>query len=258
MRMLGVRTLRFSVVLSSLFGSHALAQHFYELAGKKGCESVMASLRTACDDLNDKKNRACASQGNCDLQKQIDQIAQYKADIQRLDSGVIAVADRDSFKESIEKMKAGLDARKNDAPPIQRAARECQDAREAVHDFFAKEVIPETNQAASEAKDRRKALLEQLGKAEVLQRAAKDKRDSLADSDPEKAKIQEEYEKSAAAYREIEGQLAEFNRTHGNDIDAGLQRLIDYYNSEQKQHETEIENQKDRSEKCAKLEYLSY
>jgi len=258
MRILGIRTLACSVVVSSLFASGALAQNFYELSGKKGCDSVMESRRSECEGLNAKKERACEMQGRCDLDKHIAQIAEYKAAVERLNSGQIADADRDSFKKSIEKMKAELDARKNDAEANQRAARECADARQAVYDFFGDHAIPDTDRAAGEAKDRRKDLLEELDKAEVLQRAAKDKRDELADADPEKVKMRDEYEKNAAAYRAAEARLAEFNRTHGDDIDSGVQRLVAYYRSEQSGHSTAIEEQKNRSEKCGKLEYLSY
>jgi hypothetical protein len=261
-----MRTLACSVVVSSLFASGALAQHFYELSGKRGCDSVMESFRSECNDLNAKKDRACQMQGSCDLDRHIAQIAEYRAAVERLNAGQIAEADRDSFKTSIEKMKAELDARKNEAEVNERAARECADARQAVYDFFDDDVIPDTERTASEAKDRRKGLLEELDKAEVLEQAAKDKRDELAGADPEKdrarwdeyVKMRDEYEKNAAAYREAEAKLAEFNRTHGDDIDSGVQRLVAYYKSEQDGHETAIEEQKNRSEKCGKLEYMSY
>jgi len=252
--------------VSSFFTSVALAQNFYELSGKKGCDSVMESRRNECEDLNAKKERACEMQGRCDLDKQIAQIAEYKAASERLNSGQIADADRDSFKESIEKMKAELEDRKKDAEANERAARECADARHAVYDFFGDRVIPDTEHAASEAKDRRKDLLEQLDKAEVLQHASKDKRDELEGADPEKdkerwdeyQKMRDEYEKNASAYREVEAKLAEFNRSHGDDIDSGAQRLVTYYRSEQNGHSTAIEEQKTRAVNCGKLEYLSY
>jgi hypothetical protein len=266
MRILGVRTLACSVAVSSWFASVALAQNFYELSGKMGCDSVMDSRRSQCNDLNAKKDRACQMEGSCDLDKHIEQIAEYKAAAGRLDKGEIAEADRDSFKTSIEKMKAELDARKNDAGANERAARDCVDARQAVYDFFGRDVIPDTERAGRDATDRRKVLLEEIDKAEVLQKAAKDKRDELAGADPEKdrarwdeyVKMRDEYEKNAAAYREAEAKLAEFNRTHGDDIDHDVQRLVAYYRSQQAGHSTAIEEQKIRSEKCGKLEYMSY
>jgi hypothetical protein len=250
----------------SFFASGAFAQNFYELAGKKGCSSVLESRRGECESLNDKKEHACEKQGSCDLDKQIAQITEYKTAVDRLNAGAIADADRDSFKESIEKMKAELDARKSDAEANERAARECADARQAVFDFFDGHVMPDTQRAADDAKEARKKLLEDLDKAEVLQRAAKDKRDELAGADPEKdkerydeyVKMKDEYERNDAAYRDAEAKLAEFNSAHGNDIDSGVQRLLDYYRSEQSGHKTAIEEQKSRSEKCGKLEYLSY
>lgn len=259
-------TLACAVVVSSLFASGVLAQNFYELSGRAGCDSVMDSHRSECNDLNAKKERACQMQGRCDLDKHIAQIAEYKAAVERLNAGQIAEADRESFKASIEEMKAELDARKSEAEANERAARECADARQAVYDFFDDDVIPDTERAASEAKERREGLLEELDKAEVLQQAAKDKRDQLADADPEKdktrweeyVKMRDEYEKNAAAYREAEARLAEFNRTHGDDIDGGVKRLVAYYNSEQAGHKTAIEEQKNRSENCGKLEYMSY
>lgn len=248
------------------FASGALAQNFYELAGKQGCGSVMESRRSECESLNERKERACEKQGNCDLDKQSAQIADYKAAVDRLNAGAIADADRDSFKESIEKMKAELDTRKSDAEANERAARECADARQAVFDFFESRVTPDTQRAADDAKEGRKKLLEDLDKAEVLQRAAKDKRDELEGADPEKdrerydeyVKMKDEYEKNDAAYRDAEAKLAAFNAAHGNDIDSGVQRLLEYYKSEQSGHKTAIEEQKNRSEKCGKLEYLSY
>ncbi|MGH8554658.1 MAG: hypothetical protein ACREUD_03685 [Gammaproteobacteria bacterium] len=266
MRILGVRTLACSVVVSSLFASGALAHNFYELSGKTGCDSVMESRRSECNDLNAKKDRACQMQGRCDLDKHIAQIAEYKAAVERLNSGQIAEADRDSFKASIEKMKAELDARKNDAEANERAARECADARQAVYDFFGDDVIPDTESAARQANDRREDLLEEIDKAEVLQQAAKDKRDGLAGADPETdrtrwdeyVKMRDEYEKNAAAYRETEARLTEFNRTHGDDIDRYVGRLVAYYGSEQVGHKTAIEEQKNRTENCGKLEYMSY
>jgi len=202
--------------------------------GKTGCDSVMESRHSECNDLNAKKDRACQVQGSCDFDKHIAQIAEYKAAVERLNLGQIAEADRDSFKASIEKMKAELDARKNDAEANERAARECADAREAVYDFLDDDVIPDTERAADEANDRREDLLEELDKAEVVQQAAKDKRDELAGIDPEKdkarwdeyVKMRDEYEKNAAAYRDAEARLAEFTRTHGNDIDRYVQRLV--------------------------------
>lgn len=266
MRILGVRALACSVLVWSLFASGALAQNFYELSGKTGCDSVMESRHSECNDLNAKKDRACQVQGSCDLDKHIEQIAEYKAAVERLNLGQIAEADRDGFKASIEKMKAELDARKNDAEANERAARECADAREAVYDFFDDDVIPDTERAADEANDRREDLLEELDKAEVVQQAAKDKRDELAGVDPEKdktrwdeyVKMRDEYEKNAAAYREAEARLAEFKRTHGDDIDRYVERLVAYYRSEQVRHRTAIEEQKNRSENCGKLEYMSY
>jgi len=254
------------VVISSMFASRAHAQNFYELSGRAGCNSVMDSRRGECNDLNTKKERACEMQGRCDLEKHIAQIAEYKAAIERLNSGQIAEANQDSFKASIERIKAELDARKNDAEANERAARECADSRQAVYDFFSNDVIPDTERAAGEAKSRRKDLLEELDKAEVLQKAAKDKRDQLAGADPERDKarwdeyviMRDEYEKNAEAYRKAEARLAEFNRAHGDDIDSGVKRLIDYYNSKQVGHKTEIEQQKNRSENCGKLEYMSY
>jgi hypothetical protein len=266
MRILGVRTLACSVVVSSLFASGALAQNFYELSGKTGCDSVLELRRSRCNDLNANKDRACQMQGRCDLDKHIAQIAEYKTAVERLDSGQVAEADRGSFKESIEKMKKELDARKNDADANERAARECADAREDVYDFFDDDVIPDTERAAKEANDRREDLLEELDEAEVLQTSAKDKRDELEGANPETdrtrwdefVKMQGEYEKNAAAYREAEVRLAEFNRTHGEDIGRYVERLVAYYKSEQVGHRTAIEEQKNRSENCAKLEYMSY
>jgi hypothetical protein len=253
-------------MLGALFASSALAQNFYKLSGKTGCDSVMDSRHSQCDDLNAKKERACQMQGRCDLDKHIAQIAEYKTAVERLDKGEIAEADRDGFNASIEKMRAELDARKNDANATERAARDCVDARQAVYDFFDRDVIPDTERAGREANDRRNVLLEETDKAEVLQRAAKDKRDELADADPEKdrarwdeyVEMRDEYEKNAAAYREAEARLTEFNNAHGDDIDRYVQRLVDYYRSEQAGHTTAIEEQKSRSENCGKLEYLSY
>jgi hypothetical protein len=227
---------------------------------------VIASLRSDCNTLNANKDRACTSKGSCDLDKHIAQIAEYKEAARRLAAGEIAEADRDSFGETIDKMKAELDARKADADANERAARECADARQAVYDFFDDKVIPDTQRAADDANSGRKNLLEELDKAEVLQRAAKDKRDELAGADPETdsarydeyVKMQQEYEKNAADYREAEAKLTEFNRTYGDDIDRYAARLVDYYKSEQAGHKTAIEEQKNRSESCGKLEYLSY
>ena len=247
-----------TVIVSCMFANAARAQNFYELSGKQYCESVMDKFRSDCVSLNAKKDASCREKGACDLEKHIAKIQDYKAALEQLNSGKIADADRSSFQDSIDKMKAELDANKNAAETYERAARACADARQDVYDFFDKTVIPETDRAASNAKDRRKELLEQLDKAEVLQRAAKDKRDSLSDSDPQKAQMQEEYEKNAAAYREAEAQLAEFNRTYGNDIDSGVRRLIDYYKTQQSGHRIAIEQQKDRSESCGKVEYMSY
>lgn len=266
MRRFGVRTLACSVVVLSLLASGALAQNFYELSGRTGCDSVIESRRGKCGDLNAYKDRVCQMQGSCDFDKHLAQIAEYKAAMERLESGQLAEADRGSFKESIDKMKAELDARRKEADGNERAARECADGRQAVYDFFDGDVVPDTERAANEAKDRRKGLLNEIDKAEVLQRAAKDKRDELAGADPEKdrarwdeyVKMRDEYERNAAAYREAETKLAEFNRTHGDDIDRYLERLVAYYRSEQVGHRTAIEEQKNRSENCGKLAYLSY
>lgn len=266
--MLCMRTLAWSVVMLPLFASSALAQHFYELAGNRGCDSVMESRRSECNDLGARKDSACEVVGSCDLDKHIEQIAEYKAAVERLNASPsqIAEADRESFKTSIEEMRSELDARKAEAEGNERAARECADARQAVYDFFGNDVIPDTESAGRDANDRRKGLLEELDKAEVLQRAAKDKRDALADADAEKdrarwdeyVQMRDEYEKNAAAYREAEAKLAEFTDTHGKDIDSGVQRLVAYYKSEQDTHKIAIEEQKNRSENCGKLEYMSY
>ncbi len=265
MHILSIHWLACLVVASSLFPSGAFAQNFYELAKKENCESVMDSLRGECNTLNTKKDGVCKMQGSCDLEKQIKEIAIYRADVKRLSSGEIAEADRNAFKESIEKMKAQLDARKQDATANERAARECADARQAVYDFFNDKVIPQTDRAAREAMDRREGLLEQLDKAEVLQRAAKDQRDKLAGVDPEKdkarwdeyIKMRDEYDKNAATYREVEARMAEANRKHGPDTDRNVQDMLKYYKGKQEGHKIEIEQQKDRSEKCGKLEHLS-
>jgi hypothetical protein len=262
-----LRALACSVSVSCVFASGALTRdNFYELTQREGCESVMASLRSKCIDLNDKKDAACKAEGSCDLQKHTEQIAQYQADVARLDAGTIADADRDAFKARIEATKTDLDQHKSEAEANEKAARACIDARMAVYDFFEKEVIPGTQQAAAKAKDEREALLKELDNAEVLVAAAKDKRDDLADADPEKdreryeeyVKMQGEYDKNAEAYRQAEGKLGDFNTTYGNDIDDNLRRLINYYTEQQKGHNVQIEAQKDRSEKCAKVENMSY
>ncbi|MBK6958369.1 MAG: hypothetical protein IPH22_08245 [Nitrosomonas sp.] len=70
--------------------------------------------------------------------------------------------------------------------------------------------------------------------------------------------MKDEYEKNAIAYREAEAKLAEFNRTHGDDIPRYSAQLVNYYKSEQVGHNNAIEEQKNRSENCGKLEYMSY
>jgi hypothetical protein len=266
MRTSGLLMLACCVILSSLLTSGALAQNFYELSKNTGCGSVMASLQSECNTLNSNKDRACASGGSCDLDKHIAQISEYKEAQRRLDANEIADADRDSFGQSIQNMKAELDDRKADAEANERAARECADARQAVYDFFDNKVIPDTQRAADDANEHRKSLLEELDKAEVLQRSAKDKRDELAGVSPETdseryaeyVRMQEEYDRTAAAYREAEASLAEFNSTYGDDIERYVAQLVDYYKSEQAGHKTAIEEQKTRSENCGKLEYMSY
>jgi hypothetical protein len=263
-----VRALACSVVVSSLFARGAIAQNFYELSQKKGCESVMEPLRNKCIDLNKEKDRVCktADAGTCEIDKHIAQIAEYKADVARLDAGQIANADTATLRARIEKAKAELDKRKSDAEANEKAARACADARQAIYDFFDDEVIPATERAAVDAKTRRDVLLNDLKQAEGLQSSAKDKRDELAGADPEKdrarwdeyVKVKDEYEKNATAYREAEAKLAEFNRTYGKDIDHDVNGLLIYYKEEQKTHSTEIENQKNRSENCGKVEYMSY
>ena len=254
-------------IVSCLLTSPAAGQNFYELAQKKGCESVMDSRRSECVDLNDKKERACKSAaGTCDLARHMEQIAEYKADVERLNRGEIAEADRESFKARIEKTKAELDQRKKDAEANERSARDCADARQAVYDLFDDDVIPDTERAARDAGTQRNALLDELDKAEVLQAAAKSRRDELAGASPETdreryeehARMETEYEKNAAAYRDVETKLAEFNRTYGKDIDHDVKGLLDYYKEEQEGHKTAIEEQKNRSENCAKVEYMSY
>jgi hypothetical protein len=266
MRRPGLCALICLVAVSPWWASGAHAQNFYELSGKTGCDSVMASFVSECNTLNATKTRACANTGSCDLDKHIAQIADYKEAVRRLGAGEIADADRDSFEDGIEKTRAELDARKADADANERAARECADARQAVYDFFDDKVIPDTQRAADDANKLRQNLLENLDKAEVLQSAAKDKRDELAGADPETdsarydeyVKMQQEYDNNAAAYRDAEAKLAEFKTTHGDDIDRYVARLVDYYKSEQTGHKTAIEEQKNRSENCGKLEYLSY
>src|SRR5690348_17966218 len=115
MRTSGLLMLACCVILSSLLTSGALAQNFYELSKNTGCGSVMASLQSECNTLNSNKDRACASGGSCDLDKHIAQISEYKEAQRRLDANEIADADRDSFGQSIQNMKAELDDRKADA-----------------------------------------------------------------------------------------------------------------------------------------------
>jgi hypothetical protein len=256
-----------SIVMMCLLTSGASAQNFYELSQKKGCESVMASHRSECVDLNNKKELACKSaSGTCDLARHMEQIAEYKADVERLNRGEIAEADRESFKARIEKTRAELDQRKRDAEANERSARGCADARQAVYDFFDDDVIPDTERAAADAKKQRETLLDELDATEVLQASARSKRDELAGASPETdrarydehVRMQAEYEKHAAAYRDSEKKLADFNQTYGKDIDHDLKGLLDYYKEEQEGHKIAIEEQKNRSENCAKVEYLSY
>jgi hypothetical protein len=255
----------FLVAVLSLVASTAFAQDFHELAGKQGCDSVMESRRSECQRLNDTKEKACAVQGSCDLDKQIAQVADYQAAIAKRDGGQINDADRDALQKNIDDMKRELDARKDDAQSNERAARDCADARQAVYDFFGM-TMHETESAGRNAAERRQALLDALDRAEVLQKAAKDRRDALADAKAEEDRerwdeyvaMQDQYENNAGAYREAEAKLAEFKGTYGNDIDDAIQRLVNYYNSEQTGHRTAIEEQKNRGEKCGKLEYLSY
>jgi hypothetical protein len=163
-------------------------------------------------------------------------------------------------------LNAELDARKKDAEANERAARECVDARQAVYEFFGRNVIPDTERAASDANDRRKVLLEELDKAKELLQKTRDRRDELAGADAEKdrerwdeyVKMRDEYEKNSASYREAEAKLTEFNGMYGGEIDRYADRLLTYYKSEQEGHTTAIEEQKTRAENCGKLEYLSY
>ena len=100
----------------------------------------------------------------------------------------------------------------------------------------------------------------------MLQASAKSKRDELAGANPETdrargdehVKMQAEYEKNAAAYREAEAKLAQFNRTNGKDIDHDVKGLLNYYQEEQRGHKTAIEEQQNRSQNCGKVEYMSY
>lgn len=244
-------------------GAHA--QNFYELSSKTGCDSVIDPLRGECVNLNAKKENACELKGSCDLDKQIAQIAELKEGRRRLDAGEIADADRSTFEATLDHLEEELEARQEEAGEFERAARECADSRQAVYDFFDDEVIPQTVDVADDTVLRRKELLEALDKAEVLQRAAKDNRDELAGASPETDRVrydeyvrmQEEYEKLAAAYREAELRLKEHNEAHGDPVDRYLERLIAYYKSEQAGHAQEIEQQKNRAENCGKLEYLS-
>jgi hypothetical protein len=266
MRKFSVCTFACFLVMSFLFESGAFAQNFFLLSGLKGCESVMIPLRNECNNVNGRKNSACEMQGKCDLDKQIEQIAKYKAGIERLNAGQVADADRSTFTTDMAILKADLDASKKDAQANERAARECVDARQAVYEFFGRNVIPDTERAASDANDRRKVLLEELDKAKELLQKTRDRRDELADADAEKdrerwdeyVKMRDEYEKNNASYREAEAKLTEFNGMYGGEIDRYADRLLTYYKSEQEGHTTAIEEQKTRAENCGKLEYLSY
>ena len=140
------------------------------------------------------------------------------------------------------------------------------DGRQAVYDFFDKEVIPATMQAAAEAKTEREGLLEGLRQAEGAQASAKTKRDDLAAADPEKdrtrydeyVKAQGEYETNTAAYRDAENKLGQFNSMNGKDIDHDVNGLIMYYKEEQEGHKIAIDQEKNRFENCDKVASMSY
>jgi hypothetical protein len=253
-------------LLFSCLASPAHAQNFYALAKQKGCESVMPTLQSECQKLNDAKNKPCESQGTCEIDEHQSQIAEYKDGRQRLESGDLNESDKSSVQAAIDKIKGELDARKAAAEANERLARSCADARQAVYDFFSSKVIPDTDRAVSDAVSRRKTLIEELDKAKDNARTAKDKRDTLADADPEKDKARweefnkakDEYDKATEAARQAENNLGQFNSASGDDPADGGKRLLDYYKSEQDGHKIAIEEQKLRAENCGKVEYMSY
>jgi hypothetical protein len=253
-------------VLAASLASPVFAQNFHDLVNRENCDSVIGTLRAECVSINSTKDKACAVGGQCDFDKHVAQIAEYKAAIVQLASGAVAESGVDVLKEKIARMKGELDDRREEAEDTEKAARECADARQAVYDFFDDDVIPDTERVAREAIDRRKELLKVLEDAGIRQRDAKDKRDGLAGADPERdrdrweayVKARDEYDASSEAYRKAEASLAEFNLDHGADIDDALRKLVDYYKSKQVGHKNAIEEQKNRSELCGKLEYLSY
>jgi hypothetical protein len=264
-----VRALACSAVVPFLFAGGALAQNFHWLSQQKGCESVMAHssarFNETCNRLNKAKDEDCGP-GVCDIDAHVKQIEKYKADVARLAAGDIPNGDTAAFKASIEKTKAELDQRKNDAATQSRATNACVVARQNVYDFFENQVIPGTLKAAAEANTLLAELRTELDNARGALTAARVARDALAGANPETdrelyedyVEAQAEYDQNAEAYREAENNLGQFNSFHGDEINYYVNRLITYYREEQGDHKIQIDQQKNIYETCKKVADMSY
>jgi hypothetical protein len=235
--------------------ARAAELNFYEQADKRGCESIITERgQSDCAAVQKRKDEACNVAIECEVDKQERAIAKYKEAKERLDGGQVNEADKDKLASTVRDLKDELDQRKEAARKGASLAEACVRAREEVQKWFMETAISLTERTCDDSLRLRRDLLDKLADTQKKQADAKAQRDANSGD----SSAQSDYDRTTSDMRDAEKALEQFNSKYGKDIERYASKLIDHYKAENASHEKPLQESKNRTENCKKIDNMSY